>query len=890
MSQANGHDDRTHPLPPVATAYGAAASPEIDSPAPPRVPDQRGPDPRAPEARARESDPHAPVSEPDASVSDPHAPVVDPHARIEAALAELDLERKVRLLTGSGFWRTAAEPAIGLREMVLCDGPAGVRGERFDEREPSASLPCPTALAASWDEDLVERVGVLLAGEARRKGVDVVLGPTVNLQRSPYAGRHFECYSEDPLLSGRIGAALVRGVQSRGVAATVKHYTANDSETERYSVDVRMSERALHEVHLAAFEEIVRAGGVWALMAAYNSVDGVTMTESPLLETPLRTEWGFDGLVVSDWFATRSTEGAGRAGLDLAMPGPGPDQPWGAALVAAVRDGRVPERAVDDKVRHLLLLASRVGALDGVRPPAPAPAPAPEPAALLREAAAAGIVLLRDTGTALPLDPGRLRRVAVLGPNADTPRIQGGGSATVIPPYTIGPLAGLRAALGPEVRVEHAVGARIRHRLPAVTEAEVRDPGSGARGLRVRFFGPDGDVLHEELRGGGRLLWLDDPIVARAVAIEAVGVLEVGEDGPHRIGVAGVGRFRLAADNVVVVDEDLVTDDPLGGILTPPERWAELDLKAGQEVELRLRHEFALERPGTGFVLGVDPPAAHENEDLAHAVAIAADAEVAIVVVGSTEESDSEGRDRIHLSLPGRQDELIRRVAEVNPNTVVVLNSGSPVLLPWRSEVAAILVGWFPGQEFGAALADVLLGRVEPGGRLPVTWPAYEDDPAVLTTTPIAGRLDYTEGIHIGHRGWARAGATPAYPFGHGLGWTTWTHVAVETASSGPDFVARVTVRNTGTRPGRHLIQAYLSRPDSTVERPVSWLASYTHAEADPNTETTVDLHIPARAFQHWAAGKGPQTEPGTYTLHIGSSSTTLPLTTTLTIPSPNPA
>ncbi|WP_272923855.1 glycoside hydrolase family 3 N-terminal domain-containing protein, partial [Streptomyces sp. SID3343] len=289
------------------------------------------PNPRAPDEALVRTPDHGPD------------PALDPTTahRVEDALARLDLEQKVRLLTGSGFWRTAAEPAIGLRELVLCDGPAGVRGERFDERDTSASLPCPTALAASWDEDLVRRLGSLLAVEARRKNVDVVLGPTVNLQRSPYAGRHFECYSEDPLLSGRIGSALVRGIQSGGVAATVKHFTANDSETERYSVDVRMSERTLREIHLAPFEHIVREGGAWALMAAYNSVDGVTMTEHALLETPLRTEWGFDGLVVSDWFATRSTEGAGRAGLDLAMPGPGPERPWGAALVDAVRAGTV---------------------------------------------------------------------------------------------------------------------------------------------------------------------------------------------------------------------------------------------------------------------------------------------------------------------------------------------------------------------------------------------------------------------------------------------------------------------------------------------------------------------------------------------------------------------
>ncbi|MYW02031.1 glycoside hydrolase family 3 C-terminal domain-containing protein, partial [Streptomyces sp. SID3343] len=491
------------------------------------------------------------------------------------------------------------------------------------------------------------------------------------------------------------------------------------------------------------------------------------------------------------------------------------------------------------------------------------------------------------TGAVLPLDPGTLRRVAVIGPNADVARIQGGGSATVIPPYAIGPLAGLRAALGPDVSVEHAVGARIRHRLPPVTDADTRDPKTGERGLWLTYTDPDGGLLHEELRGGGRLLWLDDPIVAQAATIEAVGILEVRESGPHRIGIGGVGRFRLEADGVTLLEDVLVTDDPLGGILTPPERWAVLDLTAGQEVELRLRHDFAPGLSGTGFVLGVDPPVAHEDADLAHAVALAAAADVAIVVVGSTEETDSEGHDRPNLSLPGRQDELVRRVAAANPNTVVVLNCGSPVLLPWRADVAAIVMAWFPGQEFGAALADVLLGRAEPGGRLPMTWPAHEDDPQVLSTIPVDGRLDYAEGIHIGYRGWARSEAAPAYPFGHGLGWTTWEHVAVAVAASSPagaEATARVTVRNTGARPGRHVVQAYLSRPESDVERPVRWLAGFASVLAEPGSTVDVDVSIPAHAFRHWVEGVGWRTEPGAYTVHVGASSADLPLTATITV------
>ncbi|MEU1023014.1 glycoside hydrolase family 3 N-terminal domain-containing protein, partial [Streptomyces sp. NPDC005904] len=280
---------------------------------------------------------------------------------LDRLLDKLSLEQKVRLLTGVTTWRTAGEAAIGLREMVTSDGPAGVRGEAWDERHTSALLPCACALGAMWDEDLVERLGRLLAREAARKGVDVVLAPTLNLHRSPLGGRHFECFSEDPELTGRTGAALIRGIQALGVAATAKHYVANDGETDRLTVDVRASERTLREVYLVPFEVAVEVG-VWLVMAGYNTVGGTTMTASPLLAEPLKGAWGFDGVAVSDWAAVRTTEDTGRAALDLAMPGP--DSPWGASLARAVRDGRVTEEAVDEKVRRLLRLAGRVGALE----------------------------------------------------------------------------------------------------------------------------------------------------------------------------------------------------------------------------------------------------------------------------------------------------------------------------------------------------------------------------------------------------------------------------------------------------------------------------------------------------------------------------------------------
>ncbi|WTW98885.1 glycoside hydrolase family 3 C-terminal domain-containing protein [Streptomycetaceae bacterium NBC_01309] len=826
--------------------------------------------------------------------------------QVENALARLDTGRKIRLLTGSGFWRTHAEPAVGLRAMVLSDGPAGVRGERFDERDPSAVLPCPTAVAASWDPGLARRLGRLLAAEARRKGVDVVLGPTVNLHRTPYAGRNFECYSEDPLLSGEMGAATVAGLQSAGVAATVKHYVGNDFETDRFTVDVRIGERALREVYAAPFEHIVRTAAPWALMAAYNSVNGTTMTESPLLDEPLRGEWGFDGLVVSDWFAARSTEGAALGSLDLAMPGP--LGPWGDALAAAVEAGRVPLKAVDAKVRNLLRLAARVGALGTLGDPEENTPPSHETdkthetnethethethggthqpedeRALLRAAATSGAVLVRNHDALLPLPAERLRRIAVLGPNAATARVQGGGSATVHPRHTVSPLDGLRAALGDTVEVTHAPGVRTRPRLPALDHRHATDPVTGEPGFRVRFHAPDGSLVLDELRLSARLLWLSDATVQQACTVEVEADVRMPGGGPHRIGVAGSGRFLLTADDTVLVDEDIAKDDPLSGILHPPERSTTHHLAPDRPVRLRLRHEFPTGALVVGFLLGVEAPDTPADEELRRAVALAADADAAVVEVGTNEQLESEGVDRTTLALPGAQDELVRRVAAANPRTVVVVNAGAPVLLPWRSEVGAVLLTWFPGQEFGHALADILLGRSEPGGRLPMTWPADETSPALRPTTPAEGVVTYGDDLDVGYRAWAAGGHRPAYPFGHGLGYTTWEYVAVSAPADVPadgDAVVRVTLRNTGPRHGRHTVQAYLRREASAVARPSLWLAAFTTAEAAPGAETTVSLRLPPRAFAHWA--EGWQIEPGGFTLLIGDSAEDHAIRTTM--------
>ncbi|WP_223878373.1 glycoside hydrolase family 3 protein [Microbacterium radiodurans] len=758
--------------------------------------------------------------------------------------------------------------------MTLSDGPAGVRGPRWDEREPSLNLPSGSALAASWDPDLAYRYGAAAAAEARRKGVDVVLGPTINLHRSPLGGRHFECLSEDPELTGELGAAYVRGLQDNGVAATPKHYVANDSETDRFTVDIDVDERTLREVYLAPFERAVDAGA-WALMSAYNSVDGVTMTENELLETPLNSEWGFDGVVVSDWTAVRSL-GSVPAAQDLAMPGPAPA--W-AGLVAAVRAGEVSEADLDRKVLRLLLLAERVGALGTATPTETAPLDGP---AFAREAGVAGTVLLSNDGV-LPLDADTLARVAVIGHNARDARTQGGGSATVLPERTVSPLEGLRAAL-PGAEVTYDIGAVVQEGVAEIPLAQLENPVTGGPGIRVSFHDADGRELFAEDRRSTALVWFggDAPIEAsRTVVFETRYTPEA--DGEIELGFAGANPARMWVDGALVLDDAPVIEgrDLGAAFLNPPSVTAPVHVTGGSAIDIRV--EFV--RAGAGALsgalsatVGIAPERTEPGELIRRAVASAAAAEVAVVVVGTNAKVESEGYDRENLDLPGHQDELVRAVAATGTPTIVVVNAGSPVVLPWAGEVAAVVQGYFGGQEFGTAIAGILTGADEPGGRLPTTWPASLADVPVTDVAPEDGVLRYTEGLHIGYRAWLRQGAAPAFPFGHGLGYTSWSWDAARRHEGGVE----VSVTNTGDRSGKHVVQVYAERADSGVERPVRWLVGFAPVHAAPGESATVTIDLPERRLAHWADGW--LVEPGAYTIRIGASVVDLPLELTWTV------
>ena len=855
---------------------------------------------------------------------------------VEAALGRLDPDAKAELLSGADMWSLPAFPEIGLGRLVMSDGPAGVRGERWTAEDPSLALPSPTALAATWDLELVREAGRTLAGEARRKGAHVLLAPTVNLQRSPRGGRHFEAYSEDPLLTGAIGAAFVRGVQDGGVAATPKHWVANDSETDRFTVNVVADPRTLRELYMEPFERIVRTARPWALMAAYNRVNGPTMSEHDELNNGvLRREWCFDGVLVSDWTGARDTVGAALGGLDVAMPGP--VTVYGKQLTQAVRDGLVPESVVDEHARRVLRLAARVGLLEGAAgaggttnlggttdaggmttttSATSATAPGGEATgggssvvgeALAAKVAARGATLLRNDGLlpfAAPDGSGIPSSIAVIGAAAKELRIGGGGSAQVFPEHVVNPLDGLRARVPETTRIVYAMGADPRVHLPAA-----------AFPCTATLLGHDGAELGATATPDGTVRWIGQmpkDIPAPQIAeVILTGTLLPEQTGRHRLSVRGVGRFVLAADGVNLF-EGVVTpdgDDPVAVFLNPPERVFELEVAVLEPVRIGLRYEvpdvsglagFGL----VSFMLGHGEPVGTEDELIEQAAEAAAGAEVAVVVVGTTEEVESEGVDRAGLALPGRQDELVRRVSAANPHTVVVVNAGAPVLMPWREKVAAVLLAWFPGQAAGETLADVLLGAEEPGGRLPTTWPAREEDCPVWAVEPQDGRLDYPEGLLIGYRAWDRraaldaAAAKPAYTFGHGLGYTSWEYESVKVRLG--DFVvaedngepyaavaeAVVKLRNSGQRTGREVVQLYLASDAEAddPERAPRQLAGFTVVEAAAGQSVEAVVQLPLRVFQRWGAD-GWELRTGGYTLKAAHSSGDVRVVTRLEVP-----
>jgi len=774
--------------------------------------------------------------------------------RTDDLLAELTTAEKVDLVTGLDMWHTRPVERLGISSMKVTDGPNGARGDGLlGTGTPTACIPSGSALGATWDPTLVERLGALLGDECRAKGAHVLLAPTINLHRSPKGGRNFECYSEDPVLSAELAAAFVTGVQSRGVATTPKHFVGNDSEYERNTIDVQIDERTLREVYMLPFERAVKAGA-WGLMSAYNRLGGTYCSENEwLLRTVLRDEWGFDGFVVSDWFAARSTVASVRAGLSLEMPGRG--RWYGDKLATALEQGEVDPADLDAMVSDVLLGMERTGVLDRVGGEGEKPLDRPEDRALIRSAAAAATVLIRNDGV-LPLDPSEIESIAVIGPNALNAKIMGGGSATVAAYRAVSPLDALRDRLGDTVQVDYATGCDINRFTPALSRPLLDGD------VTIEYFaGQDlaGEPIAAATRNDFLLLFFGEPepgVPASGYSYRATATVTPTVTGPHALRLVQAGRCRVLVDNVVAIDAtegDHGSGQDFFGFASK-EIETILDLKAGSSVKMTLegsnRDAVLIAGSKLGLVSLV------EVDLVSEAVELAARSDVAVVVVGTNDDWETEGRDRDLFELPGLQPELVRRVAAVNSRTIVVVNTGGPHALDWLDEPAAVLSIGFAGQELGDALVDVLLGDSEPGGRMPTTVPArYEHHPAMLNYPGENGVVRYGEGLFVGHRWFDARAIEPAVAFGHGMSYTTFEIDGpdeIGSVEAGESVPVEVRVTNTGRRRGSEVVQIYLEPIEPRLTRPVRELVGFAKVELDPGESASVTIDLDARAFAYY--------------------------------------
>lgn len=839
---------------------------------------------------------------------------------IDAALGALSLDDKCRLVAGETNWRTHAFPEAGIPQLKMSDGPTGIRGEGHGSAgTPGVAVPAGITLGASWDPELLAEIGDLLGREARRKRAHVLLGPTVNLHRTPVGGRTFECYSEDPELSGALAAAYIRAVQAHDVAVTVKHFVCNDTEVDRMTVNVEVDERPLRELYLRPFERAVKEGGAWGVMSAYNRVSGRFAAENRRLLTEiLRAEWGFDGFVVSDWFGVHEPIGAANAGLSLEMPAP--VRVYGSRLVDAVEQGEVTEETVDGLVRDLLVAINRTRADERSCDEDEESVDDPAERALTRRAAIAGTVLLRNEEVAplgrplLPLDPERLTSVVVIGPNAVVDRSMGGGSASLTPFghrtlfEALGDRLGDLDESGGGVSLAYHPGVRIDRLTPIVRRSHLRTP-DGDPGLRLEYInGTDWeadpvltvDTPTSMLRFFGTTPEEVDPV---AFGARVTGSFVPDVDGPHVIGVVSTGPVVMTA---TPLGGDVVTivDDP--EMLLPrtreffgygsEESTAVIDAVAGAPIELSCWWKTGA---GDGFAalrIGVRVP---DPDDLfEQAVTAAADADVAVVVVGTNDEWETEGFDREVMDLPGDQDELVEAVVGANPNTVVIVNAGSPVTMDWAGDdhpapAPAVLTSFFAGQEQAEALVDVLFGRADPGGRLPITYPRRLEDHAAFDHHEPDRSGDgppqqrYEEGLFIGHRHFERAGLAPRFWLGHGLSYGTadWGepsfsgdaatgHSVPATSLSDEPIRVEVPITASGDRSATVVVQGYVAPLSPSVERPARELKAWAKLTIDHGESATAVLEFGTDAFHHWDETSGAWTvAPGDYDLVLARSS-----------------
>jgi beta-glucosidase len=811
----------------------------------------------------------------------------DVEQRVEAILSKMTLDQKIDMLGGQDDFYIRAYPDLGLPRLRMADGPIGVR-----HGGPATTMAGGISLAASWDPALAAEEGTQIARDARAKGVHFMLGPAFNIYRAPMNGRNFEYMGEDPYLAGQIAVGYIQGMQSQGVSATAKHFMGNNSDFDRHNTDSIIDERTMREIYLPAFEAAVKQGHVRSVMDSYNLTNGTHMTQNGYLNNEvLKKEWGFDGILMSDWTSTYDAVGAANGGLDLEMPsGKFLNR---EKLLPAIKQGSVSVATIDDKVRRILRVAIQFGWLDREQIDLTISRYNREGDQVALQSAREGAVLLKNEGNLLPLKKDAVKSILVVGPDAYPAVPVGGGSARVVPFAAVSFVQGISDYVGNAGEVSYSPGIPTVSEMSAATLFSTAASG-GTAGLRAEHF------TNSDLEGQPFLTHTDDHVdfgppsrkslPAQAVSSRWTGYYTPSAPGKYDVFVTSTGEdggyYRAYVDDKIVLDDWTVSKEVLG--------VATVSLDA-QPHKVVLEHHGESRWLGGHLHMGI---ARHGSYVLPDAKKLAAKADVVVVAAGFDPESESEGADRT-FHLPPGQDELIQEMSAANKNTIVVLTSGGGVdMNEWIDHVPALLEAWYPGQEGGKVAAEILFGDINPSGRLPATFERrWEDNPVHDNYYPAAGtkRVIYKEGVFVGYRGYEHNGTKPLFPFGYGLSYTSFRYAnavikpadanAKSDGISAPLYQVSFDVTNTGSRAGADVAQIYVAEPHAKVPRPAKELKGFARIELKPGETKTAMVTLNGRAFSYYDAdAKQWRADPGEFQILVGRSSQDIVLRGSLTL------
>ena len=826
-----------------------------------------------------------------------NVPLSSMEARMDGLLKQMTLAEKISLLHGNSKFNTGGIPRLGIPGLAMSDGPHGVRRETAADSWGPAGweddyvtyLPTGSALSSTWNPALGRLFGETLGAEARHRNKDIILGPGINIVRTPVCGRNFEYLGEDPYQVGRMAVEVVRGIQDNDVAACVKHYALNNQEWNRGWVNAVVDERALREIYLPAFEATVRAGA-WTVMTAYNRFRGQWCGENKyLLRDVLKGEWGFDGVCISDWGGTHSTRDAALNGLDIEM---GTSDHYDTFYFAnplreAVERGEIPESVVDDKVRRILRVMIREDLLDPAKRKTGSRNTTAHHQAV-REIAAEAMVLLKNENNVLPLDIHKTLKLAVIGENADMKHADQGGSSAIRALYEMTPIEGLKRRVGDMVKVTYVEGCRDTGdaaAFEAISDVYVQtmDPKSGIRSWKGEYFdGRDlqGTPLAIRYEKNVDMNWKDSSPVAGLgednFSARWTSDIRPTASGRYHLGLSSDDGSRLKIDGKVVIDN--------WGDHGEEQKDAQIELTAGQTY--RFEVEFYDAGGGAMVKLGwVRPDSRGINPEVefAEAIQAARAADAVIVFAGQNHRYDTEGVDRRDIRLHGRQNALIEAVAAANPRTAVFLVSGSAVEMPWIDQVPCVVQMWYAGMEAGNAAADMIFGDVNPSGKLPITFPKrLEDSPAHAMGQYNDQDCEYLEGLLVGYRYYDTKKVEPLFPFGHGLSYTKFAYSDLKMDAQ--TLTAQVNVANVGRRSGKEVVQLYVQDIKSRLPRPEKELKGFEKVELAPGETKQITFRLNERSLAFYdPAAKRWIAEPGDFNLLVGSSSRDIRLQTRFT-------